>query len=309
MQVLPIAQEAADPELLAIPAGAIGQAMAIQGHLGKATTLLGQAIPLFEKAANWPEWIQAMSFRGSAIAGMGDYAQGISEVKLALSRAKEINSLTGISVSNNCLGFAHFFGGGLSQAIKSAQAAVMAAEQSGDRIYVYVGYGLWGWAAARAGQLEAATACLARSQEVALELGGHIIMAYVFTTAKAEIAFYMKCFDEALGLAKQAVNIAQKMGGIWGEGIGRRVWGQALIALSSPNWEQAEIQMAESLRVLESGQNLIEMARTRVAWGAAYHDRRNFASARENWEQAAAQFQASGTTRELEAVCALLAES
>jgi hypothetical protein len=51
------------------------------------------------------------------------------------------------------------------------------------------------------------------------------------------------------------------------------------------------------------------MARTRVAWGAAYHDRRNFASARENWEQAAAQFQASGTTRELEAVCALLAES
>ena len=308
-QVLPIAQEAAEPELIAIPSGAIGQAMAIQGHLGKATTLLGQAISLFEKAANWPEWIQAMSFRGSAVVGMGNYAQGLSEVKLALSRAKEINSLTGISVSNNCLGFAHFFGGDLNLAIETAQAAVMAAEQSGDRIYVYIGYGLWGWAAGRAGQLEVATDCMARSQEVAQELGGQIIMADVFTTAKAEIALNMKCFDEALGLAKRAVNIAQKMGGIWGEGIGRRVWGQALIALASPNWKQADRQMAASLRVLESGQNLIEMARTRVAWGAVYHDRRNFAAAHDNWEQAAAQFQASGTTRELEEVCALLADA
>ena len=67
--------------------------------------------------------------------------------------------------------------------------------------------------------------------------------------------------------------------------------------------------MAESLRVLESGQNFIEMARTRVAWGAAYHARSNFASAHANWEQAAAQFQASGTTRELEEVCALLADT
>jgi tetratricopeptide (TPR) repeat protein len=305
-QVLPVAQESGDPELLAIPSSAIGQTLGVQGHLGKARELLSQAIPLFEQTANWSEWINAMSFNGSAIAGMGKCTEGVTQVRQARARAKEINTLTGISVSSNCLAFAHFFGGELSQAIEAGQKAVKAAEQSGDRFYIYVGYGIWGWAAGRAGQLEAAVNCMRRSQEEARKLGGQVIMADVFTAARAEIALHMGRVEETLTLAEQAVSIAQKMGGIWGEGVARRLWGQALTALPSPCWDEAETQLAESLRVLEPGQNWLEMARTHVAWGTLCREGGNHDTARNHWEQAAARFRASGITQELEHVNKLI---
>jgi class 3 adenylate cyclase/tetratricopeptide (TPR) repeat protein len=298
-QVLPVAQEYGDRELLSIPSGAIGQAMAVLGRLSEAKQLLGQAIPIFEKAANWTEWIQAKGFRGTAIASMGDYGEGLKEVRQAQARAEELNFLTGVSVSNNCLGYAYLFGGDYRQAIEAAKAAVTAAEQSGDRIYAYVGYGVWAWAACRNGQYGEAASCLARSQEVAKELGGRVIMADLFATAMAEIALGSGRLAEALVLAEQAVTMAQKAGGILAEGIARRLWGQALASFESPRWDEAEIQLAESLKVLESGQNRLEAARTHRAWGLLCHDRGNLASAREHWQKAAALFAASGLTREL----------
>jgi class 3 adenylate cyclase/tetratricopeptide (TPR) repeat protein len=306
-QVLPVAQEYGDRELLSIPSGAIGQAMAVLGRLSEAKQLLGQAIPIFEKAANWTEWIQAKGFRGTAVASMGNYGEGLKEVRQAQARAKELNFLTGVSVSNNCLGYAYLFGGDHPQAIEAAKAAVTAAEQSGDRIYAYVGYGVWGWAACRNGQYEEAASCLARSQEVAKELGGRVIMADLFATAMAEIALGSGRLDEALVLAEQAVTMAQKAGGILAEGIARRLWGQALGSFEAPRWDEAEIQLAESLKVLESGQNRLEAARTHRVWGLLCHDRGNLASASEHWQKAAALFAASGLTRELAEVRELLA--
>lgn len=305
-QVLPVAQEYGDRDLFAIPSGAIGQAMAVLGHLAEAKKLLGQAIPMFEKTANWAEWIQAKGFRGTAIASMGDYGQGVSEVQHARDRAKELNFVTGISVSNNCLGYARLYGGDLVPAMEAAEEAVKAAEQSGDRIYAYVGYGVWAWAACRNGQYEEAAARMARSHEVAQELGGKVIMADLFAAATAEIALGSGRFDETLALAEQAVGIAQKTGGILAEGIARRVWGQALCGLVPPRWDDAEVQLEKSLGVLESGHNLLEAARTRVAWGSICRDRGNLPSAREHWEKAAALFEASGLNRELEEVRALL---
>lgn len=307
-QVLPVAKESNDPELLAIPSGAIGQAMAVLGHLGKCKKLLDQAIPIFEQTGNWAEWIQAMSFRGSAIAGMGNYAEGVAEAQLAEARAKELNFITGIGVSCNCLAFAHLFGGDLFQAMKAAEKAVNAAEESGDLIYSYVGSIVWGWSACRAGQLEIADACMARAEEVAQKLGGQVIMADLFTTAKAEIAFKSDLFDEALALAQQSVNTARVMGGVWGEGVARRIWGQVLSAHEPPRWDEAEEQLAESLRMLESGQNHLEVARTQTAWGNMSRKRGDLASARKHWEQATAQLEASGITHEVEEVRSLLEE-
>ena len=69
------------------------------------------------------------------------------------------------------------------------------------------------------------------------------------------------------------MDIAQEMGGIFGEGLARRVWGQALAALMPQQRDEAEAQLAESLRLLESGQSRLEAARTHVAWGAGGRDR------------------------------------
>ena len=72
--------------------------------------------------------------------------------------------------------------------------------------------------------------------------------------------------------------------------------------------EEAERHLAASIQTLLSGENLLEAARTQVAWGLLCRDRGDLASAQGHFEQAAAQFETSGLTGELETVQSYLAQ-
>ena len=122
----------------------------------------------------------------------------------------------------------------------------------------------------------------------------------------AEIALGIGPIEEALCLADRAIDIAQEMGGIFAEGMARRTKGQALAALTPPRWDEAEADLTQSLRLLESGQNRIEAAYTHVAWGKVCRDRGDPRVAREHWELAATQWETSGLTHELERTRSLI---
>ena len=305
--VLPVAQQSDDPELLVIPTGAIGQALVVQGHLEKGSTMLGQAIPVFERMARWPQWIQAKSFYGAAIAGMGNWKQGLSEGLDALNKSNEFRSSTGIGVSQNCIGYAYLFGGELQHAMEAAQAAVEAARQSGDLIYQYVGYALWAWSAGRNGQLDIAAEKMIKSLEVAQQLGGKVIMGDVSMAAKAEIALLKGEYNDAIELGRQTLEIAQITGAAWSAGVAYRVLGQALVNSNPVHGEEAEKQFAESIKVLESGKNRLEAARTHLVWGTVCRDRGNTAMAQNHWELANRQFTESNSAREMQTVQELMA--
>ncbi|MCP4630354.1 MAG: AAA family ATPase [bacterium] len=309
-QVLPVAQQAADEELLVIPTGAIGQALIVQGHLAKGCAMLGQAIPVFEKMARWPQWIQAKSFYGAGFAGMGDWQQGLSEAQDALAKSNEFKSFTGIGVSQNCMGYAYLFGGELQRAMEAAQAAVKAAEQSKDLIYQYVGYALWAWSAGRIGRLDVASEKIAKSQQVAQKLGGKVIMGDVSLAAQSEIALFKGDWQNAITLAQKTLEVAQMTGAVWSAGVADRVWGQALVNLDPPGWEEAEKHFAESIGVLEAetGRNQLESARTQVAWGIVCRDRGHTATAHNHWEKANRQFTESDAPQEIQRVQKLMAE-
>jgi tetratricopeptide (TPR) repeat protein len=281
--------------------------LVVQGHLEKGSALLGQAIELFEKSARWPEWIQAKSFCGAALAGMGKYNQGLCATQDALSKSQEFQSFTGISVSQLCSGFVYFFVGDLPKAIDAAKAAVNSSMQSGDLIYLYVGYGLLAWSSARSGRKDLAYKSMNQSQEVAQKLGGKVIMGDVFQSARAEMAYLMGDMDTAIQTANQTIEMAQKIGAIWSTGVSYRVWGQALYKLELQSWEETGRKFAESIRILESGQNQMEAALTRFAWGQLCYDLGNANEARVHLEQAADKFSEGDANIYLENVKELLA--
>jgi tetratricopeptide (TPR) repeat protein len=305
-RVLPVAQASDDAELLAIPSSAIGQALAIRGHYGKSAALLEESIPLFERTGNWTEWVRAMSFHGVALAMMGRCGAGVTETRSALARAREMDSLAEIAMSNLHLILIYLFSGDLPLAIEAGLQTVKTAERSGDQVYTYLGQGLRGWAEGRAGRFEAARISMARSQAAAQELGRSLQLVDWLAVANAEIAFGLGRIEEALALAEQAVDIAQEMGGTFAEGLARRVWGQALAALTPPCWDEAEVLLAESVGVLQSGQSWLAAARTHVAWGIVCRDRGDIVGAREHWEKAAAQWEESELPWELEKVKVLM---
>jgi len=102
--------------------------------------------------------------------------------------------------------------------------------------------------------------------------------------------------------------MAEKTGGIWAEGMARQVWGRSLAAINPPKWDEAEAQMAESLRLFELGEARLYAARIRMYWGIICRDRAKIDTAREHFEKAAAQWTGSNIPWELERVNKLIAE-
>jgi class 3 adenylate cyclase/tetratricopeptide (TPR) repeat protein len=307
-QVLPVAQEFDDEEMLAIPSSATGQLLFTQGHLDKAEQLLRQSIPSLEKTANWPYWITSVAHLGGTLAGKGRYTQGLAEVERALERAEELNNLTGIFISHLCFAITYRVGGDMSRTFEESRTALELAEKSGDQAHLCWGHTYQAWAASRLGHPEAAVQHMAQAQAARQAFGGRLIGADTMALVDAEIALNAGRLEDALSLAQAASEVAQAVDGVFAEGLAHRVWGQALAATAPPQWAEAEAHLAKSLRLLESGEVRLEAARTHVAWGKLCRHRGDFTGAREHFEKAAAQFEVSRLIEELERAQSDLAE-
>jgi tetratricopeptide (TPR) repeat protein len=304
-EVLPVAQEIGDPELLGFPSNAMGQILMVQGRVAKSEPLFRQSMTALEQTGHLGYWVEALANHGAALAYMGDYAEGMSELERALARAQEMGSEAICLVYFN-LAMVHLFCGDPLRAMEAARKATEAAERSGDRLFVYWGHGFQAYAEAEAGRFEAAEASMARSQAVARELGGRLLFEDWFLAVRAQMALGTGRIQEALALAERAVFIAQEMNSLAGEAIALLVWGQALSSLETPRWDEAESRLADSLRLMESMPSPPQAAHTHLVWGTVCRDRGNLAAAREHWERAAALCEACGITWQVETVRVLI---
>ena len=301
-RVLEEAQQLGDEELVALASVQLSRQLILQGRYDSIERLLPPAIPLLEHMGNWLDWTHALGFLGIARAGRGQYAAGVALGQRALERARragEMNSRSGM-VSHNYLSCIYLHGGEYLQMLSESRQAVEGAQRVGDWVYVYVGYGDCAWAESRLGKYEEGMQSIALAQAARQQLGGQMLFQDTFAAVTAELVLSAGRVEEALARAEAVVELAGEVGGILSAGLAQRVWGQALARLA--RWEEAEAHLAESWQILLSGENLLEAARTQVAWGLLCRDRGDQASAQGHWEQAAAQFAASGLTRELEMV-------
>jgi tetratricopeptide (TPR) repeat protein len=181
------------------------------------------------------------------------------------------------------------------------------AQQLGNWLLVYWAYGFRAWAQGVLGKHEEAMESMARVQAASQRLGERIMGQDLLNAVSADLLLSTGRVEEALARAQATIELSrEEVGGVLGEGMAQRVWGQALGRLA--RWEEAEAHLAESWQLLLSGENLLEAARTQVAWGLLCRDRGERAKAEEHLLEAAAQFEASGLTHELEMVQSYLAQ-
>jgi tetratricopeptide (TPR) repeat protein len=298
-QALAVAHASGDDASIALFTSAIGQATSQQGRFGEAEVLLRQAIPVLERSGNGSEWFRALGFHGIALMQMGRYDEGLAAIQRACAWAEEMEAATEISQGYHFLTSAYTESGDWHRSIEAARQTVETVNESGGPVYLYVGYFFQSWAACYARQYAAAAASAAQAQRLVEHAGEPFIHRDWLAAVHALSAFGAGRIQEAIALGQRAVGVAQEVGGIFAEGLARRAWGQALAALEPPRWEEAEAQLAHSLRLLEEGQCRLEAARTQVAWGIVCRDRGDLAGARAHWERAAAQWKASGLDHEL----------
>ena len=299
-QVLAVAQELNDPELLAIPSGVIGHALTLQGRCNQAEQLLWQAIEPLAKTNNWLEWLRTVGFLGMVLTSRGDRTAGSLQGQRALDQAEKIKNPVGLTLMRIFYGMIHIFAGDLTMALEKLQIVMETTELSSGPIYGHLVYNLLGWTHSRLGNYQTALENFAKAKPFAQVLGGRLILADVFAAAEAEAFATNGRYEEAITLAQTAITISLAGSGIIGQGIAERALATALSHSIIPaRRDDAETHLAASLQCLEAGDNRLEAARTQVAWGIISRDRGNISAAREHFEKAAAQFEYSGMVHEL----------
>jgi len=299
-QVLEVANaEQGEVELRAIPESLLGRALVAQGRFAEAEPHLRAAASLLDPLATNHEWVMAVGALGVLLAARGDYAAGIAENERARLATLQVNNLTSLALCSMWRCCIYLLGRD-SAALEQESEAASTAEKAGDGLLIYAGHGFKAIAQSRLGKHEAAFESMTRSQALGEKLGQNLVFGDWFAAASAEIALNAGQVEIALDLAEQAAARGQQMGGLFSQGLAHRVWGQALAAHQPPRSAEAEKHFVESLRLFEAGQARLEAARTHLAWGKMLRERGDADSARQQLAQAAAQFDASGLTRELE---------
>jgi hypothetical protein len=280
-----------------------------QGRFAEAEKYLSESLVHLEPAVNFTEWLFNFGLRSDAMVARGHYREGLADAEFISGRAYELNHPTAIAVGHMFVTVASFLGGDMPRTIREARAAYEGAERSGDWLQVYHGHGFVAWASSRMGDHVTAAQEMAQSNAVGELLGAHPFLGDWLAAAQVELALNAGEFDRALELAPRSVEFAQAVSGIFAEAWTRRAWAQAIVRAHSTSDREIDAQFAESVRLFESGDAQLEAAHTRVAWGKVLvhrDDSVNRLQAREHFEKAASQFEASGLTRELEQTRALL---
>lgn len=299
-EVMVVGREVGDPQLLAFPARVIGITLTAQGRFGQAEPILAEAISALELTNDENDWILAVGMHGVAMAARGEYERGVTEAERALTRAMESNTLTGMALGHRLLGLTYFFGGAFDLALAHTRAVIDIAQRSGDRLLAYIGHGFHAWSQLYLGMCAEADASLARSAEIAETIGGRLVYSDWMIAIRAEHAFACGHLEQGITLAKETLNAASRTDGIFSAALAQRVWAKALAVQGSGPAQESETHFAESLRLFQLGDARLEAARTRVAWGKLLRERGDMNAASRQFEQAAAQFEATGLTLELE---------
>jgi class 3 adenylate cyclase/tetratricopeptide (TPR) repeat protein len=293
-QVLAVGQELGDEGLLAIPLAVMGRALVVQGHFDRAIPVLARALGPLEKSDEWLDWSFSKAYHGVAIAAGGQYAEGLAETQEAVARARATQNPTALA---GCL-IVLAFHGCLSrdaQAFRdAAEAASAEGRVAGNSLMISVGLGFEAWALSRLGQYRDAEARMAEAIGEAEKIGGRIVAADWIAAANAELALNAGQPDEAVARVAPAMEKARAIGGIFGEAVAQRVWGQALAQLEPSAPEEVDSHLATSLELFEAGGCQLEVAHTHAAWGALLRDRGETAAAEDHLGSASELLMAAG---------------
>jgi tetratricopeptide (TPR) repeat protein len=304
-QVLPIASESNDPELLSLPGAVIGRALFIQGHFAKSQQLLEQAVPLLEAAKNHRELLFAYIYRGGARTALGDFTAGSADITNALKMARASRNQNAETMAQTGFAVIKLIAGRYAEAMVHAREALLVAEKTGDAMFRYASNGFMAWGLTGIGDHTKALTHWAAAHEAAKPLGGQLLLGDWLAAMESET--YLEKGDLAAAIEKsgKAVEIAKATGSVIAEGLAERILGRAYAGQS--RWPEAEGHLAKSAALLETIDAKFDLARTALHQGKLAIQRDNKEAAAEFLERAAALAASCGLQREEGAARSLIA--
>jgi adenylate cyclase len=293
-QVLGVGQELGDEELLAIPLAVMGRALVVQGHFAQAIPLLARAVGPLERADEWLDWASSKSYLGVATSATGNPAEGLPIIADTLARVQKTNNPTAIASCLIVMAFHAFLTRDEEAFRDHAREASEAGRRAGNSLMISIGQGFEAWALSLLGQHDEAEQRLVEAYAEAEKIGGRLVAADWIAAASAGMALNAGRPEEAITRAQAAIEKAQAIGGIFGEGLAQRTWAEALVRLDKPDHAESDAHIARALELFELGACALEVAHTHRAWADLLRDRDDWSGAVEHLQQAADRYKAAG---------------
>lgn len=275
---------------------ATGHILLLQGYLQKSQPLLQGALDFFGAHGQQLEAARLLGFLGVAAVGQGQIMAGQRLIQQAQARLSADPSFreTALAflVTRDVL--LQDWKGLQRMAINHLQLN----QHHIDDMLSCTLHWMCAWADACLGQHEAA----AQHRKLAGEFFAKRPTTMVYDwllSADAEMALRSGNIELAIEHAQKAIEVATNMDGVFALGLAHRIWAQALAAQARPDWEAADIHLAESIRLLESGQIWLSVAHTRRIWGQMACSRGDKFNAIAQYRMAASLLEESPDTAEV----------
>ncbi|HEU4409556.1 MAG TPA: AAA family ATPase [Polyangiaceae bacterium] len=291
-QVLPVALESGDEELMALPGCLIGTALLSQGDMRRAEPLLARSIGPLERLGEPFEWFRAVGYHGSALIALGRYREGVAELERVLARADQIGQPSLASAANLMSGCSYLFSGDWPLTVAHHRRVLELASRTGDTLHLSLAHSSIAWAESHLGRHDEALAHRARAEAIARGMGGRLMLADWYEAGDAEIALNAGRLDEALARAEAVAEAGRAAGLLFSRGVAERVRGAALARAGRGG--EADAHFEASLEALEQGGSLLQAARTRAEWALALRARGERARAEARTAEARAALGAAG---------------
>lgn len=308
LQALDEADGSNDARMLASTSALIAGVWIFQGHFLKAMPYIEQTR---SAARDLPHTWYNMAghvYYAQTLAALGRFGEAIQEMREVLPQEQAAGYHTGVSMSLTLLSIVNAMAHANEQAISFATEALDASHKSNEALYTVIAHSSRCIAESRIGQGAAARADLEQTLALLKQAGGQSFGGDWVMAACAETALNLGEMEQAITLAGETVSYAQRVGGLYAEGVARRVWAQALAQQSPELWDEIERQLETSVSLLEACAASPELARTHLAWGKILCARGESEPARVHLRQAAKFFQASELHTELAETRELLNE-
>jgi len=294
-QVLAVAHDLDDEDLLAIPQAVMGRALVVQGHFDRAIPLLSRAVGSLEKKPDdWLDWAFSNAYLGVSMAATGQPAPGLQVLQDTLARVRKTNNPTPIA---SCLTVLAFYGCITRDARVFADAARESSSMgriAGNALITSVAYGFEAWALSRLGKHAEAASSMAEAVAEADKIGGRLVAADWIAAASAELALNAGRPDEAIVLVASAIEKARAIGGIFGEAVAQRIWAEALAQVDPAAQQEVDEHLGASLQLFADGACVLEVGHTHATWAALLRDRGDAKEAANHFGEAAKVYTSAG---------------
>ncbi len=295
-QVLPVASESNDPDLLSLPGAVIGRALFMQGDFTRARQLLEQAIPLLEAAKNHREILFAYIYRGGARTALGDFAGGSADITHALKMARAARNQNAETMAQTGFALIKLIAGRHAEAMVHAREALLVAEKTGDAMFRYSSNAFMAWGLTGIGDHARAVVHWKAAHEAATPLGGYLLLGDWLAAMESETYCEQRNWTVAVEKAQLAIAMARSAGSVIAEGLALRVLG--CIEAGQSHWPEAEDYLAKSASLFEKINARFDLARTVLCQGKVAAAKKDPAAATEFFQRAIELAGSCGLQRE-----------